>query len=66
MASEGAIASMGEIIYVDFRKRCRVDAMPDDPVNYKRLTCKTCPLADQCFWLVKIFKRKLCPFYPFI
>jgi len=53
------------VVYVDFRKRCRTDALPDDPVGV-RLTCKTCPLADQCFWLVKIFKRRLCPFYPFI
>lgn len=53
------------VVYVDFRRRCRVEAMPDDPVN-DRMNCKICPLTDQCFWLVKIFKRRLCPFYPFI
>ena len=61
---------MGEekVIYVDFRRRCRVDAMPDDPlgIDYERLTCQNCPLAGQCFWLVKLFKKRLCPFYPFI
>jgi len=51
-----------DVIYVDFRKRCRADAMPDDPV-YEQINCGNCPLSDQCMWLVKIFKRKLCPFF---
>jgi len=67
MASEGAKETMGELIHVDFRRRCRADALPDDPVDieFTKVTCKNCPLKEQCFLLVKIFKRRLCPFYPF-
>jgi len=56
--------SSDKVVYVDFRKKCRVDALPDDPVLYVNINCRTCPeeIKRQCFWLVKIFKRRLCPF----
>ncbi len=56
---------MGELIYVDFRRKCRVDTRPDDPGMDGSINCRTCPpeIKRQCFWLVKIFKGRLCPFH---
>jgi len=64
MATENATDNMGELIYVDFRNKCRVDAKPDDPVFYiVEVNCQNCPLKNDCFWLVKLFKRRLCPYH---
>lgn len=27
-----------------------------------KINCKKCPIAKHCFWFIKMFKGRLCPF----
>lgn len=57
--------TVSNLIHVDFRRKQRVSCQEDlaDPLTgIQEVTCKTCPIANHCFWFIRIFKRRLCPF----
>jgi len=57
--------AVSNLIHVDFRRKKRVSCQADleDPlIGIKKLDCKTCPIAKHCFWFIKMFKKRLCPF----
>ncbi len=56
---------MAKIINLDDyrrKKRNKGKTSRDIDLEEFKINCKTCPIAKDCFWFIKLFKKRLCPF----
>jgi hypothetical protein len=56
---------LAKIINLDeYRRKKRMKGKTERDIDLEQfqINCKKCPIAKDCFWFIKWFKRRLCPF----